>query len=289
MLQDWDATLKNPKKLRNRCEKGIPARVRGVVWKLLTNSTRELCLRRLNINYQELLTKDTKFSSIIKRDLDRTFPKNILLMQQEGRTTLFNVLKASAVYNTEVGYCQGMGFVTGLLLMYMGEEDAFWVLQQLADMYSMSGLWKDKMPHLKQCFFVMDKLLETHLPKIHKHLKDQKITGDLYITQWFVTVFLYNLPFSMVLRIWDVFLLEGFSFVYAIALSIFKIYEDKLITLPFEELFQFLQFNHQGHKKIMEEEETQLLHIANSLKEKVKKQVEGFEKDYVNQDFSKIL
>ena len=35
---------------------------------------------------------------------------------------LFNVLKAYAVYNPEIGYCQGMGFISALLLMYMAEE-----------------------------------------------------------------------------------------------------------------------------------------------------------------------
>ncbi len=35
---------------------------------------------------------------------------------------LFNVLKAYALFDTDVGYCQGMGFVTGLLLLYMSEE-----------------------------------------------------------------------------------------------------------------------------------------------------------------------
>lgn len=44
-----------------------------------------------------------------------------------GQTQLSNVLKAFSVYNTQVGYCQGMGFVVALLLMHLDEEDAFWV------------------------------------------------------------------------------------------------------------------------------------------------------------------
>ena len=35
------------------------------------------------------------------------------------------------VYDREVGYVQGMGFITALLLLYMGEEDAFWLLVAL--------------------------------------------------------------------------------------------------------------------------------------------------------------
>ena len=36
--------------------------------------------------------------------------------------TMLRVLKASSVRNPEIGYCQGMGFVTALLLMYNEEE-----------------------------------------------------------------------------------------------------------------------------------------------------------------------
>ena len=36
--------------------------------------------------------------------------------------SLYNVLKAYASYDHDVGYCQGMGFVTALLLTFMSEE-----------------------------------------------------------------------------------------------------------------------------------------------------------------------
>lgn len=44
---------------------------------------------------------------------------------------LFHVLAAYSMYNTEVGYCQGMSQIAALLLMYMDEEEAFWGLSHL--------------------------------------------------------------------------------------------------------------------------------------------------------------
>jgi USP6 N-terminal-like protein len=35
------------------------------------------------------------------------------------------------MYNSEVGYCQGMSTLAGMLLMYLGEEEAFWALNIL--------------------------------------------------------------------------------------------------------------------------------------------------------------
>lgn len=55
--------------------------------------------------------------------------------------SMFYVLAAYSMYNMEVGYCQGMSVLAGLLLLYMDEEDAFWGLSVLlADKkYSMHG------------------------------------------------------------------------------------------------------------------------------------------------------
>jgi len=35
---------------------------------------------------------------------------------------LFHVLGAYSMYNTEIGYCQGMSQIAAVLLMYLNEE-----------------------------------------------------------------------------------------------------------------------------------------------------------------------
>ena len=47
---------------------------------------------------------------------------------------LFNVLLAFAQVNTEVGYCQGLNYVAGLLLLVTKNEDtSFWLLKTLIE------------------------------------------------------------------------------------------------------------------------------------------------------------
>jgi hypothetical protein len=35
------------------------------------------------------------------------------------------------------------------------------------------------------------------------------VVPSMYCTHWFNTIFAYSLPFEQLLRVWDVFLLEG--------------------------------------------------------------------------------
>jgi hypothetical protein len=41
---------------------------------------------------------------------------------------LRRVLQAFALHNTDVGYCQSLNFVAGMMLILMKEEEAFWLL-----------------------------------------------------------------------------------------------------------------------------------------------------------------
>ena len=51
----------------------------------------------------------------------------------EGQANLRKVLRAYALYNPELGYCQGMGMLVGLLLMRMPPQVTFIHLGCLLD------------------------------------------------------------------------------------------------------------------------------------------------------------
>jgi hypothetical protein len=63
------------------------------------------------------------------------------VFHQSRQQSLFNVLAAYGMMNTEVGYCQGMSQIAAIFLMYMDEEDAFWCMHALLTnrKYTMHG------------------------------------------------------------------------------------------------------------------------------------------------------
>ncbi|KAK4402092.1 Ecotropic viral integration site 5 protein [Sesamum angolense] len=155
-----------------------------------------------------------------------------------------NVLKAYSVYDRDVGYVQGMGFVAGLLLLYMSEEDAFWLLVALlkgAVHAPMEGLYLVGLPLVQQYLFQLDHLVKEYLPKLGEHFAQEMINPSMYASQWFITVFSYSFPFHLALRIWDVFLFEGVKIVFKVGLALLKYCHDDLVKLPFEKLIHALR------------------------------------------------
>ena len=74
-----------------------------------------------------LINHDKHIEKLISKDIGRTFPNHPLFKNPDsrGQLSLFNILRAYANYDQETGYCQGMNFIVGALLMNLTEEKAF--------------------------------------------------------------------------------------------------------------------------------------------------------------------
>ncbi|KAL8113903.1 hypothetical protein AgCh_020984 [Apium graveolens] len=243
---DWKHyARRKPHVVKRRIRKGVPDCMRGLVWQLISGS-RDLLLMNPGV-YEQLVIYETSASELdIIRDISRTFPSHVFFQQRHGpgQRSLYNVLKAYSVYDKDVGYVQGMGCLAGLLLLYMCEEDAFWLIVALlkgAVHAPMEGLYLAGLPLVQQYLFQFEQLVRVHLPKLGKHFTQEMMRPSMYASQCFITVFSYSFPFPLALRIWDVFLYEGVHIVFKVGLALLKYCHDDLVKLPFEKLMHALR------------------------------------------------
>ena len=153
------------------------------------------------------------------------------------------MLSAYSMYNQEVGYCQGMANVVALMLMYMKEEDAFWSLTSLlrGQRYQMNDFFTPKLPKLFRCFEHHEKLRKKFVPSVHKHFNKLNVMTTWYAAKWFLQCFLDRVPFSLALRVWDIYLYEGEEVETAMAIALLRMFKKTITKLTDEELSEFLQ------------------------------------------------
>eukprot|EP01118_Nematostelium_gracile_P007752 TRINITY_DN2533_c0_g1_i4.p1 TRINITY_DN2533_c0_g1~~TRINITY_DN2533_c0_g1_i4.p1 ORF type:complete len:588 (+),score=125.96 TRINITY_DN2533_c0_g1_i4:122-1885(+) len=211
MLKDWERWVaKNPEKLKTRIMKGLPDSLRGEVWKRLSQCEKDKNIER----YKTLVNSSSTFSEQIDLDVNRSFRNHIQFRERfgSGQISLFNVLKAYSVYDPEVGYCQGMSDMSAFLLMYVTEEDAFWLLVKLLNdpKYNLHGIFLTGFPLLQRTFWIFEQLFEKECPKLQKHFAKESVTTMFFSTKWFMLIFLDAFSFSITVRIWDLFLYKGY-------------------------------------------------------------------------------
>jgi len=213
---------KDFKTVRSRCRKGIPRSIRGRAWFYLSGAS---YLKNKNPKaYEELLLQEGKEQYIddIRKDLHRQFPQHEMFGENgRGQEDLFQVLKAYSILNSEVGYCQAMAPIAATLLMHMPAEDAFWCLTSICDKY-LKNYYSQGMEALQLDGQILFGLLKRVSPAGYRHLKKQKIEPVLYMTEWFLCCFTRSLPWSSVLRVWDMFLCEGVKVLFRVGLVLLK-------------------------------------------------------------------
>jgi len=114
-----NATLVRQPDLPRLVRIGLPNRLRGEVWELLSGSF-YLRLQRPK-QYVETLEKYEGQPSLaideIEKDLNRSLPEYPGFQSEQGIGRLRRVLTAYSWTNTDVGYCQAMNIVVAALLM----------------------------------------------------------------------------------------------------------------------------------------------------------------------------
>ena len=229
------------KRLAWRVSKGVPEPLRGRVWAVVGGGL-EQAAARAHL-YRELLARSEEPGALpkgageqIDLDLKRTHPDHYMFSvgvhasgdgadgggassggassgggesswahnQPEGVRLMRRLLRAYAVLDPEIGYCQAQNFVAGALLMYAAEEDAFWLFVSLMWACNTRHMYTPTLSLLSESMDQLATQLKRLSPKLAKHLEAHGLHPSLYAASWFLSVgFDGSLPFELSLRCLD--------------------------------------------------------------------------------------
>lgn len=126
------AHKRDPKLLLQAIRAGVPKAKRGEIWLYLAEqfslNIAPVDIKKFpnfNTPYKVLLKSLTEHQHAIFIDLGRTFPnhKYYKAALGIGQLSLFNILKAYSILDPELGYCQGLGFICGVLLLHVSQQN----------------------------------------------------------------------------------------------------------------------------------------------------------------------
>jgi len=240
LVQDYTQTAQRlPTLTSNKIRGGVPPMFREHVWPSIARARDPF----LQSEYHRLSVEPSPYDALIGKDVGRSFPNVDMFREKDGQgqRMLGNVLKAFSLYDEKIGYCQGLGFVVGPLLMHMGEAEAFCILVRLMEHYDLRSCYLPDLSGLHLRIYQFQQLLTRHLPDLAAHLDTLKIE-PLYVSQWFLSFFAVTCPLPMLLRIYDVILSEGATeTLMRVALSLMQRNQKKLMAYTeFEDAMQFL-------------------------------------------------
>ena len=94
---------------------------------------------------------------------------------------------------------------------------------------------------IKNSVLFFGELISKKIPRVWEHFKKLEITTELYLIPWFEELFTATLNYKILLRILDLYLLNGDYILYQVGLTILKIQEEDILNSTISEVFRVLR------------------------------------------------
>jgi len=219
--------------IRKNLISGIPHSYRQQIWGNVMGVHRWCAYRKGY--YYSLLSQTSKVDLHLKQDydqIDKDVPRTFAEIEhtQPGfHISLKRILRAYAIHNRSIGYSQGMGSVAGCLLLVFGEEEqAFWALAHISEIWLMDSYTRDIRGVLVDSK-VFEYYVAIYLPDVHAHFSKLQAKMLMFVTSWFMCLYSETFPFETVLRIWDCIVLEGRQCIFEFGLRIMVLAAPELL------------------------------------------------------------
>ncbi|GLD52009.1 growth hormone-regulated TBC protein 1-A-like protein [Lates japonicus] len=231
LLQEKPQVEKNLT-VKRYVRKGVPNEHRARIWMAASGAQEQL--ESKPGYYQSLLAMehDTKLKETIHTDMHRTFPDNILFqgkVEPSLQTALYKVLLAYGHHNKAVGYCQGMNFIAGyLIIITKDEEKSFWLMDALLGRI-LPDYYSPAMLGLKTDQEVLGELVKTKAPAVGQLMAQYPGIWTLVVSRWFICLYIDILPIETVLRVWDCLFYEGSKVLFRVALTLIIHHQPEIL------------------------------------------------------------
>uniref|UniRef100_H3D8Q5 Growth hormone-regulated TBC protein 1 n=1 Tax=Tetraodon nigroviridis TaxID=99883 RepID=H3D8Q5_TETNG len=210
--------------------KGVPNEHRARIWMAASGAQERL--ESSPGYYRSLLAAEHRapLRDAIRADLHRTFPDNILFRSEASlQSSLFNVLVAYGHHNKAVGYCQGMNFIAGyLIIITKDEEKSFWLMEALLARL-LPDYYSPAMLGLKTDVEVLSQLVRMKSPAVGQLMAQYPGIWTLVASRWFICLYVDVLPIETVLRIWDCLFYEGSKVLFRVALTLVLHHQQEIL------------------------------------------------------------
>jgi hypothetical protein len=105
---------------------------------------------------------------------------------------------------------------------------SFWVFAQLMKHYHLQPLFEHAVPDCIRNYGIHLKVV---MPDMHRHFDEHGLSIEIFASQWLRTLFAQQFDLALVVRLWDMMFVDGFSFIYKIPIAIMRIYKQEVMEM----------------------------------------------------------
>ena len=245
---------------------GVPAFCRGTVWRLLIGNpcsiTETLYENYLaNVETENFNTFDTQYHEDINTIFNVEFNINQMITdiikakdffladliqlkidQDQIMNKSYNILRIFYLMRSDLIYKKSIvPLIFVFLMVDENEYHAFCNIYNLICNSDIINYYIGNEDYIKKNVDFFSKLVKKYLPRIHEHFNNLGIAHELYFIPWICEIYSSNMSYKLLVRILDLYLLNGPYLLFQIGISILGIQQHYLLDLTISEILKLLK------------------------------------------------
>ena len=245
---------------------GIPSFCRATIWKILIGNSsciteslyenylstiEKVDFKEFDIRYQEdnntIFNFDYNINKMIvdvikeKECFKDELIKNKINMEQIMIKS-YNILRVFYLVRNDKK--KKKSILPLIFVFLIVEEDEFNVFCDIYNLICNNDIIKfyiDDEAYIIKSLNFFTNIVKKNLPQIHKHFKNLEISYDLFFISWITELFSSTLNLKLLLRIIDLYLLDGEYILYQVGITILAIQEDDILDLTINDILNLVK------------------------------------------------
>jgi len=121
-----------------------------------------------------------------------------------------------------------MSFIVATLMTFVSPEETLGLFVSLfnEDKFMLRQVYQPGLTGLEYSNYIHLCLMKKYIPKLHDKMLAEGFSPQMYTGSWFMTCFCNYFEYHLVVRILDIYLVEGRKTLFRIALAILKVNEE---------------------------------------------------------------
>ena len=185
-----------------------------------------------SFNYKSIYNEN------ILKDLPRTFPNDSTFNKNSlGYYKLYNILTSYSNFNKQIGYTQGLNFISAIgLSLFDSEQEVFVFLDGLINRFELDKFMGINNKYLVQNLKHFSNILNKYAPDIISFFDNKLLNHEFFSTNWILTLFSNCMSKNELIIIWCFMIVFGWKFFYCFAIELLNFYKEDIFQTNENEL-----------------------------------------------------
>ena len=150
---------------------------------------------------------------------------------------LYNILTSYSNFNKQIGYTQGLNFISAIgLSLFDSEQEVFVFLDGLINRFELDKFMGINNKYLVQNLKYFSNILNKYVPDIISFFDNKLLNHEFFSTNWILTLFSNCMSKNELIIIWCFMIVFGWKFFYCFTIELLNFYKEDIFQTNENEL-----------------------------------------------------